>query len=342
MDDAARITEIYNQGIRDRVATFETEPRTVETVRGWFELPYPLVVVEANEEVVGWAGTSSYRPRACYAGNAEFSVYVDRAWRGQGAGRAAMRALIDEAREAGYEKLISRVFTENTASLRMLGKLGFREVGVYTRHAMLDGVWRDVVIVERLLQDHDGDPEGALWQPDPATLELWPELRPGLDIFIEKQFPADPHREPVRYDATVLQTSLPAPWTETRGIWTFDTVDVTGLVLERGGELREFFSPRHPFNIFAVYGASGTFNGWYANLTWPARLYHDGEMLILAWPDLVLDVVMLPDGSYSLLDEHEIDETGLRETSPWLVDQMFAARDVLLRMLQDGFFPVRT
>lgn len=338
IDDAARIAEIYNQGIRDRVATFETEPRTVDAIRGWFDLPYPIVVVEADCEVVAWAGTSSYRPRACYAGNAEFSVYVDRAWRGRGAGRVAMSALIEEARAAGYEKLVSRVFVENTASLRMLGKLGFRDVGVYKRHAMLDGVWRDVVIVERLLQDHDGEPEGALWQPDPATLDLWPELRAGLDIQIEKHFP-EPGREPIRYDATVLQTSMPEPWVECRGIWTFDTVDVSGLVFERGGELREFFSPRHPFNVFAVYGASGNLNGWYANLTRTARLYRDGETLILAWPDLVLDVVMLPDGSYSLLDEDEIEATGLRETSPWLVDQMFSARDALLRMLENGFFP---
>jgi len=338
VEDASRIAEIYNQGIRDRAATFETEPRTVDAVHDWFDTPYPIVVVEAEGEVIAWANASSYRPGACYAGNAEFSVYVERAWRGHGAGRVAMLALIDASRAAGLEKLISRVFVENLASRKMLRKVGFREVGVYERHAMLDGVWRDVVIVELPLQDHAGEPQGALWQPDPDTLELWPELQPGRDILIEKRLP-EPGREPIRYDATVLKTTMPEPWVETRGIWTFDTADVSGLVFEREGELREFFSPRHPFNVFAVYGATGSFNGWYANLTWPARLYRDDEMLILAWPDLVLDIVMLPDGSYSMLDEDEIESSGLRETSPWLIEQMFAARDVLLRMLESGYFP---
>lgn len=336
-DDAPRITEIYNQGIEDRVATFETEPRVVDTVRGWFDTPYPIVVVEAGNRVIAWANASSYRPRACYAGNAEFSVYVDRDWRGRGAGSLAMRTLIEEARKAGLEKLISRVFVENVASRHALGKLGFREVGTYHRHAKLDGVWRDVVIVELLLQDHDGEPEGALWQPDLATLDLWPEFRPGMQIMIEKQFP-EPGRMPVRYDGRVLESPVPAPWIEVQGIWTFDTVDIAGLVFEQEGELREFFSPRHPFNVFAVHGRDGELRGWYGNVTRPARAYREEETLVLAWPDLILDLVMLPDGSTHLLDDDELEESGLRESSPWLVDQMIHARNELLRMVASGVF----
>jgi len=97
------------------------------------------------------SSTSTYRPRDCYAGIAEFSVYVDRQARGRGAGRAAMEALIAEAETAGFWKLVSRVFPENAASLQLLHSLGFRQVGIYARHARLDGVWRDVVIVERLI-----------------------------------------------------------------------------------------------------------------------------------------------------------------------------------------------
>lgn len=340
VDDAPRIAEIYNQGIRDRVATFETEPRAVETVRGWFDLPYPIVVVAADGKVVAWANASSYRPRACYAGNAEFSVYVERAWRGRGAGKTAMLALIDAARSAGLEKLVSRVFVENLASRRMLGRIGFREVGVYQRHAMLDGVWRDVVIVEYLLQNHADEPHGALWQPDPDTLTRWDSFRPGMDILIEKQFP-EPGRESVRYDATVMETSVPEPWVEMRGIWTFDTVDVSGLVFERGGELREFFSPRHPFNVFAVYGEGGAFHGWYGNVTWPARAYSDDDTLILAWPDLILDVVKLADGTVMNLDEDELGASKLNQTHPWLIPQIVTARDELRRLLESGFFPIR-
>ena len=114
-EDAAAIARIYNDGIEERVATFE------------------------------------YRPRRCYAGVAEFSVYVESAARGRGTGRVAMEALIRSAERAGFWKLLSRVFVENEPSRRLLRSLGFREVGIYEKHGQLDGAWRDVVIVERLI-----------------------------------------------------------------------------------------------------------------------------------------------------------------------------------------------
>jgi L-amino acid N-acyltransferase YncA len=149
--DADAIAAIYNQGIADRVGTFETEPRTRDQIESWFDGRHPIVVIEDAGEVVAFASTSSYRRRPCYAGVAEFSVYVARNRRGTGAGRLAMTALLDAAEAAGYWKLISRIFPENTASRALMAKVGFREVGVYRRHGKLDGVWRDCVIVERLL-----------------------------------------------------------------------------------------------------------------------------------------------------------------------------------------------
>lgn len=340
LDDAARIAEIYNQGIQDRVATFETESRTVDVVRGWFESGYPVVVVETDGEVIAWANASSYRPRACYARNAEFSVYVDRDARGQGAGTIAMRALIDAAREAGFDKLISRVFVENTGSRTMLRKVGFREVGIYERHAMLDGVWRDVVIVERLLQDHAGEPYGALWQPDPGTLPQWDRLTPGQGVLIEK-VPWEGGRNIVRYEGEIVRSVVPSPWVEVRASWTMTEVNVAGLPFRNGDELREFFSPRHPYNAFAVYALDGTLRGWYGNVTHTARLRQEDGRLVLSWPDLVLDLVMLPDGSAIMVDDDEVDGSGFRSTAPWLVDQMFDARTELLGLLKRGFFPLR-
>ncbi|MEO7274624.1 MAG: arsinothricin resistance N-acetyltransferase ArsN1 family A [Vicinamibacterales bacterium] len=149
--DAAAIARIHNQGIDEGTATFETRRRNGADVSGWFEPRFPVVVVESDGEVVAFASTSEYRPRDCYAGIAEFSVYVDRAQRGQGLGTAAMEALFDAARAAGFWKLVSRVFVENLPSRALLEDLGFREVGIYERHAQLRGVWKDVVIVERLL-----------------------------------------------------------------------------------------------------------------------------------------------------------------------------------------------
>src|SRR5260221_8823693 len=152
--DASAIARIYNEGIADRVATFETRPRSVADVQAWFGGRYPVVVVEDGDQVVAFAATSAYRPRDCYAGIAEFSVYVAREVRGRGVGRATMEALIDAARGAGFWKLVSRVFVENAASRALLRAAGFREVGVYETHGRLDGVWRDVVIVERLIPEN--------------------------------------------------------------------------------------------------------------------------------------------------------------------------------------------
>lgn len=149
--DAPAIATIYNQGIEDRVATFETRLRTPEEIIGWFDGIHPLVVVEQEDAVIAFASSSSYRARECYAGIAEFSVYVQRAFRGYGAGRLALQGLIQEAVAAGFWKLLSRIFPENAASRALVRGFGFREVGIYEKHAQLDGVWRDVVIVEKLL-----------------------------------------------------------------------------------------------------------------------------------------------------------------------------------------------
>ena len=154
-DDAGAIARIYNEGIVDRLGTFETRERAVDDVRQWFDGRHPIVVVENTDgTIAAFAATSSYRSRECYAGVAEFSVYVARPARGQGAGRVGMDALIEAARKAGFWKLLSRVFVENAASRRLLASVGFREVGVYEKHGRLDGDWRDVVIVERLIREN--------------------------------------------------------------------------------------------------------------------------------------------------------------------------------------------
>ncbi len=155
-DDAAAIARIYNEGIEDRLATFETEPRTAADIVPWLEEGLPLVVAEENGAVVAWAVAHHYRERAAYAGVGEFSIYVARDSRGRGLGRTTLEALIDECARRGLWKLVSRVFPENEASLTLCLSLGFREVGVYQRHAQLDGEWRDVVIVERLLGSASG------------------------------------------------------------------------------------------------------------------------------------------------------------------------------------------
>ena len=158
--DAGAIAGIYNEGIADRVATFETEPRTPEQVAaalGDKGDRFPTIVVERKGTVVAWAGAGAYRARPAYAGVAEHSVYVARAARGTGAGRAALDGLCRVYAERGFWKIVSRIFPENSASLALRERCGFRVVGVYRRHGRLDGQWRDCVIVERLL-DEAGKP----------------------------------------------------------------------------------------------------------------------------------------------------------------------------------------
>lgn len=151
-DDAEAIASIYNEGIRGRNATFETRERTAADVAGWLGDPrHPVLVAEDGGRVAGWVAASTYRPRECYAGIAEFSVYVAAAARRRGVGDALMTAFLPACEAAGVWKVLSRIFPENTASLGLCARHGFRQVGVYRRHAKLEGAWRDCVIVERLL-----------------------------------------------------------------------------------------------------------------------------------------------------------------------------------------------
>ncbi|MBS0514291.1 MAG: N-acetyltransferase [Proteobacteria bacterium] len=154
--DAAAIADIYNQGIADRGATFETSPRSSgDMLSRLADTRYPLLVaVDDNDTVLGWAALSSYRSRDCYDGIAEFSIYLDRAARGRGIGRLLLAALVDAARERGFWKLVSRIFPFNTASRALCRACGFREVGIYEKHAQLEGRWLDVVIVERLIPEN--------------------------------------------------------------------------------------------------------------------------------------------------------------------------------------------
>jgi L-amino acid N-acyltransferase YncA len=148
--DAAAIAAIYNEGIADRIATFETEPRSAGQIAVWFTGRQLVIVAETEAPgPVAFAASFPYGDRACYSGIGEFSVYVRRDYRG----RAVLAALIEAATAAGLHKFTSRVFPENIVSRALLKGLGFAEIGIHSRHGKLDGVWRDCVIVERLLDE---------------------------------------------------------------------------------------------------------------------------------------------------------------------------------------------
>ena len=154
LGDAEAIASIYSSGIAERTATFQTEARTECDVALWFATELPKIVVEQDGRVIAYAAAFPYSDRCCYGGIAEFSVYVDPLSRGQGAGKLALAELIEASRAAGLHKLTSRIIAENKVSLSLMASVGFREIGIFEKHGKLDGVWRDVIAVERLIPEN--------------------------------------------------------------------------------------------------------------------------------------------------------------------------------------------
>jgi phosphinothricin acetyltransferase len=152
--DAKAICRIYNAALAERGSTFETEPRSAPDFEGRIEdARFPFLVAAAKSEVIAWAGLAPHSARPCYAGIGECSVYVAAEARGRGIGTALTEALTEAARGSGFHKLIGKLFTDNFASIRLVERCGFSAVGLHRRHGQLDGEWRDVLVVERLLDD---------------------------------------------------------------------------------------------------------------------------------------------------------------------------------------------
>ena len=121
--------------------------------------------------------------------------------------------------------------------------------------------------------------------------------------------------------------------------WTNRMVEVGRLSFCPGDHLLEWFSPRHPFNAFAVFTPEHRFKGWYANVTHPARLDVATDPPILLWHDLFLDLVGLPDGSFALRDEDELLASGLANADPDLHAGILEARSELIRRFEHRLMP---
>lgn len=147
-EDWNDVASIYREGVATGNATFET---TVPSWEQWDKsrLKNCRLVAKAEGDVIGWAALSPVSTRCVYTGVAEISLYVAASTRGVGVGKALLRALIEESERAGIWTLQAGIFPENAASIALTRGCGFREVGRRERLGQMDGIWRDVILMER-------------------------------------------------------------------------------------------------------------------------------------------------------------------------------------------------
>lgn len=165
-------------------------------------------------------------------------------------------------------------------------------------------------------------------------------LPPGTAVTVTKLNPAG--EAVTTYAATVVDVGAPAPWLALEARWTFKVIETHGLAFHPGDRLVEYFSPEHPYDVFAVFAPDGALRGWYANVTHPTIIDPRHHPPSVVWHDLYLDVVMLPGGEPVLVDEDELDASGLRALDPRLDERIRAAGHHLLRLARAGRFPFDT
>jgi hypothetical protein len=177
----------------------------------------------------------------------------------------------------------------------------------------------------------DGDLE-----KNPPASAVWPSLLPGTELTIVKLAPGGV--EAARYQGRVVGPYLDS-WILVHATWTNRTIDVGELSFCPGDNLLEWFSPRHSFNAFAVFTPADQLKGWYANVTHPARLDVAPDPPVLIWHDLFLDLVGLPDGSFTLRDDDELLASGLANADPELHACIIGARSELIRRFECRLLP---
>jgi len=165
----------------------------------------------------------------------------------------------------------------------------------------------------------------------------WEMLVPGATItMVKRHFDGD---ERVRYPGIVRQTNAVSPWVEIEATWTLPVYSRPLLTFEPGDILREFYSWQHPYNAFSVFTPGGEHKGWYANVTYPSFIEQEARGPVLVWHDLVLDVVANSVGDFEVLDEDELEESGLAASNPDLYQNIVHACDTMIAELRNRTGP---
>jgi len=155
-DDLKEITEIYNEAILETVATFDTEPKTIEEQEKWFRehgWRNPIVVAEQDDLIVGWASLSRWSDRCAYADAAEVSLYVRKSHQGKGIGCKLLKAILDAGRRAGLHTVIARIAEGNEISVHLHETLGFKHIGIMKEVGRKFGRRLDVHLMQLIYRD---------------------------------------------------------------------------------------------------------------------------------------------------------------------------------------------
>lgn len=147
--DGEKVIEIFQEGIDGGNATFEQNVPTWEAWDNKFFKICRFVLEDENENIVGWAALQPISNRDCFKGVAEVSIYLKNEFQGKGLGKMLLRKLILDSEEHEFWTLQSGIFPENEASINVHLNLGFRKVGTRERIGQMNGVWRDVILLER-------------------------------------------------------------------------------------------------------------------------------------------------------------------------------------------------
>lgn len=153
LEDLAAITEIYNEAILNTVATFDTQPKTLEEQEIWFAdhgPRYPILVAERDSIIVGWASLTKWSDRCAYSDTAEASLYIKEREQGKGIGRKLLEAIIREGQEAGLHTVIARIAEGNEASIHLLESMGFEHIGIMKEVGKKFGKLLDVRIMQKI------------------------------------------------------------------------------------------------------------------------------------------------------------------------------------------------
>jgi L-amino acid N-acyltransferase YncA len=152
-EDLDSITEIYNEAIIKTVATFDTEPKTYEDQKKWFddhESKNPILVAELNGVIVGWASLSKWSDRCAYSDTAEISLYVREEYQGKGIGRCLIEAIIKEGEKTGLHTIIARITEGNEPSLHLHRSVGFTHIGIMKEVGKKFGKRQDVHLMQKI------------------------------------------------------------------------------------------------------------------------------------------------------------------------------------------------